>query len=81
MSSPALSAPAQPNATTTLTRDELAPALQIDVFDRDGKATTLGQLIHGKRTVLIFIRHFCKISKFAAVGVLDVVLTTTSQGV
>jgi hypothetical protein len=80
MSSPTPKQPAQLNASTLLTRDDLAPALEVDVFDRDGKAQTLGELAKGKRTMLVFIRHFCKMLKFM-VGWLDVVLTTTSQGV
>jgi hypothetical protein len=80
MSSPTPKQPAQSNASTLLTRHDLAPALEIDVFDRDGKAQKLGELTEGKRTVLVFIRHFCKVPKLAD-GWVGMVLTTTSQGV
>lgn len=30
-----------------------------EVFDQDGQSDDLGSLIQGKRTCLIFIRHFC----------------------
>lgn len=46
-------------ANVPLTSEELAAALEVDVFDREGKTIPLGQLLHGKRTVLIFPRHFC----------------------
>lgn len=39
--------------------EELAEALKIDVLDHTGKAFPLGGLVEGKRTVLIFTRHFC----------------------
>jgi hypothetical protein len=45
---------------TPLTRDELSQALEVEVYDRTGKTETLGTLIKGKRSVLIFVRHFCK---------------------
>jgi hypothetical protein len=42
------------------TAEELSEALKIDVYDREGKTKSLGELIKGQRTVLVFIRHFCK---------------------
>ena len=42
-----------------LTADELKEASRIEVYDHAGTKTTLGDLIEGKRTVLIFTRHFC----------------------
>ena len=39
---------------------ELSEALKIDVYDREGKTKALGDLVRGQRTVLVFIRHFCK---------------------
>ncbi|OAL51493.1 hypothetical protein IQ07DRAFT_620291 [Pyrenochaeta sp. DS3sAY3a] len=45
-------------ANVPLTSEELAAALEVDVFDREGKTIPLGQLLHDKRTVLIFPRHF-----------------------
>jgi hypothetical protein len=42
-----------------LTSDELKKASQIEVYDHAGTKTALGDLIDGKRTVLIFTRHFC----------------------
>jgi hypothetical protein len=55
--------PASPSASdafTPLTRDELSDAQKIEVYDREGKTQTLGGLIEGKRSLLIFTRHFCK---------------------
>ena len=42
------------------TAEELSEALKIDVYDREGKTKALGDLVRGQRTVLVFIRHFCK---------------------
>jgi hypothetical protein len=42
------------------TAEELSEAFKIDVYDREGKTKTLGELAKGQRTVLLFIRHFCK---------------------
>lgn len=54
----------QPDALQTpgspLTPDELSQALKVDVYDREGKTKSLGELMKGQRTALIFIRHFCK---------------------
>jgi hypothetical protein len=55
--------PAPPSASdafTPLTRDELSEAQKIEVYDREGKTQTLGELMKGKRSLLIFTRHFCK---------------------
>jgi hypothetical protein len=58
------STPTQPpnasQASIPLTPAELAPALKVDIYDREGNTKPLGELINGKRTVLIFTRHFCK---------------------
>jgi hypothetical protein len=54
------SAPSASDARTPLTREELSQAFEIDVYDREGKTKTLGDLVKGQRTVLVFIRHFCK---------------------
>jgi hypothetical protein len=45
---------------TLPTAEELSEALKIDVYDREGKTKALGDLVRGQRTVLVFIRHFCK---------------------
>lgn len=50
-------------AHTPLTHDELSQALRIDVYDQEGKTMALGELVAGKRTALVFIRHFCKIQR------------------
>lgn len=31
-----------------------------EVLDEDGKSHNLGELIRGRRTCLVFIRHFCR---------------------
>jgi hypothetical protein len=41
------------------TPDELNEALKVKVYDREGKTITLGELTKGKRSVLIFTRHYC----------------------
>lgn len=46
------------NARTLPTAEELSQALQVDVLDREGKKTPLGELVKGKRTVIVFVRHF-----------------------
>ncbi|OAL03204.1 hypothetical protein IQ06DRAFT_125291 [Phaeosphaeriaceae sp. SRC1lsM3a] len=43
---------------TPLTPDELSQALKVDVYDQEGNTKALGELVAGKRTALIFIRHF-----------------------
>ncbi|KAF2621106.1 hypothetical protein BU25DRAFT_355094 [Macroventuria anomochaeta] len=40
------------------TSDELKEAFQVEVYDRAGDKKALGDLIQGKRLVLIFTRHF-----------------------
>ncbi|KAI4914708.1 hypothetical protein J4E90_004740 [Alternaria incomplexa] len=40
------------------TAEELSEALKVDVYDREGKTKTLGELVKGQRTVLVFTRHF-----------------------
>ncbi|KAI2486204.1 AhpC-TSA-2 domain containing protein [Pyrenophora tritici-repentis] len=46
------------NAHTAPTPDELTQALKVEVYDHEGKTKTLGELAQGKRTVLVFTRHF-----------------------
>ena len=41
------------------TFDELQEAFSVEVFDRAGVKKTLGDIINGKRSILIFTRHFC----------------------
>jgi hypothetical protein len=48
-------------ARTLLTADELARALAVEVYDAEGKTTKLGGLVQGRRSLLVFIRHFCKL--------------------
>jgi len=48
------------DARAPVSPDELSQALAIEVYDREGKTIQLGELVKGKRTALIFIRHFCK---------------------
>jgi hypothetical protein len=60
MSSPAAAKPNTPGARDPVTPEELSQALAVEVYDRSGKATPLGQLVHGKRTALVFVRHFCE---------------------
>jgi hypothetical protein len=47
-------------ARTPPTADELSQAFAIEVYDREGKTKTLGELVKGQKSVLVFIRHFCK---------------------
>jgi hypothetical protein len=47
-------------ARTLLTADELAQAFAVEVYDAEGKTTKLGDLVKGRRSLLVFIRHFCK---------------------
>ncbi|KAH7079763.1 hypothetical protein FB567DRAFT_128649 [Paraphoma chrysanthemicola] len=36
----------------------LTQAFDVEVYDRDGKASKLGKLVEGRRTALVFVRHF-----------------------
>jgi hypothetical protein len=49
-----------PAARTPLTHNELSQALEVEVYDHVGKTTKLQDLIKGKRSVLIFTRHYCE---------------------
>ena len=49
-------------ARTLPTPDELAKALEIEVHDRTGAKTPLADLVKGKRSILIFTRHFCTLN-------------------
>ena len=67
MASPSTEA-ASSDAQALLTADEVLEALAVEVYDREGKAAALGDLVKGKRTILIFIRHFCKSSTLVQAG-------------
>ncbi len=41
------------------TPDELVELCKVEVYDRVGTKTALGDLIKGKRSILVFTRHFC----------------------
>jgi hypothetical protein len=66
MSTPPTDSTEQPAARTPLSSSELTDACKIDVYDSKGKAHTLGEVIQGKRSVLIFTRHFCKLVAMSA---------------
>lgn len=60
MASVAVSTPVDHSAEADkVTAEELVEALKIDVLDHKGRAFPLGELVAGKRTVLIFTRHYC----------------------
>jgi hypothetical protein len=42
------------------TPKDLEEARSHDVVDQDGKEVKLGDLIAGKKAVLIFVRHWCE---------------------
>lgn len=44
------------------TLDELKVAYAVEVYDRTGNKQPLGALVEGKRTLLVFTRHFCKLN-------------------
>ncbi|KAH7371299.1 hypothetical protein BKA66DRAFT_424280 [Pyrenochaeta sp. MPI-SDFR-AT-0127] len=48
----------QSTARTPLTPNEVSQALAVNIYDREGKTTTLGELTKGKRSLLVFTRHF-----------------------
>lgn len=54
-----MGSPSPEEAHAHPTPDELSEALNVKVYDREGKTTTLGELTKGKRSVLIFTRHYC----------------------
>jgi hypothetical protein len=41
------------------TPEVLASISKEEIYDSQGKKHALGELIAGKRTLLVFIRHFC----------------------
>ncbi|KAL1653915.1 hypothetical protein SLS61_003700 [Didymella pomorum] len=41
---------------------EIQEALRVEVYDRVGDKRPLGDIIKGKRSVLIFTRHFCTLT-------------------
>ncbi|KAL5440005.1 hypothetical protein PMIN06_009783, partial [Paraphaeosphaeria minitans] len=47
------------NACAVSTMHELQEALSTNVYDREGTMHALGDLIKGKRSVLVFTRHSC----------------------
>jgi hypothetical protein len=47
-------------ARDTPTSEELKEAFAVEVYDRVGAKKRLGDLIEGKRSILIFTRHFCE---------------------
>ena len=48
------------DARTPPTPEELSEAVGVEVYDREGKTVALGDLVKGKRSILVFTRHFCK---------------------
>lgn len=42
------------------TPETLVEARQVELQDKDGVTHTFGELTNGKKTVVIFIRHFCE---------------------
>lgn len=46
---------------TPITDEELTELSKVSLYDKDGAQTPLGELIKGKRSVLIFTRHYCMI--------------------
>lgn len=63
MAAPPAPTPEQSAARAPLSPSELADACKIEVYDIEGKTRTLGDLIHGQRSVLVFTRHFCKFAR------------------
>lgn len=47
------------SATEPLSSNELQEAIAIEVYDSAGSRQALGDLIDGKRSILVFTRHFC----------------------
>jgi predicted dithiol-disulfide oxidoreductase (DUF899 family) len=47
------------NTQALPTPDVLASIDREEIYDKDGNKHVLGELIAGKRTLLVFIRHFC----------------------
>lgn len=44
---------------STLTQEQLQQAYQVEIVDKEGQKHILGDLVKGKKTALIFIRHYC----------------------
>ncbi|CAD6580410.1 MAG: hypothetical protein TREMPRED_002739 [Tremellales sp. Tagirdzhanova-0007] len=52
------STPENPAANAPLTPEQLEAANQVAIFNGQGGQTTFGEVIRGKRTLVVFIRHF-----------------------
>ncbi|KAI4947466.1 hypothetical protein J4E91_006820 [Alternaria rosae] len=61
------------------TAEELSEALKVDVYDREGKTKTLGELVKGQRTVLVFTRHFFLIIGCGSYQPIDTYATNSSS--
>lgn len=59
MTTPSATAPETSKAHAPPSPEELAEAFKIDVYDAEGKTHPLGDLVKGKRSILIFTRHYC----------------------
>ncbi|KAJ4339366.1 hypothetical protein N0V87_003303 [Didymella glomerata] len=69
----------QPGARVLPSSDELQEALQVEVHDRVGEKRPLGDIIEGKRSVLIFTRHFFLIISNGSYQPIDTYAKTTSS--
>ncbi|CAA9957106.1 AhpC-TSA-2 domain containing protein [Pyrenophora teres f. maculata] len=67
------------SARTLPAVEELAQALKVEVYDREGKTKTLGELADGKRTVLVFTRHFLLIIGNGSYQPIDTYATNSSS--
>lgn len=67
MTSSATQSPDTSSPRSPPSAEELSDAFKIEVYDHEGKTHALGELVKGKRSVLIFIRHFCKFT-YASYG-------------
>lgn len=38
---------------------QVKEALAVEIFDKDGQKHILGDLTKGKKTAVLFVRHFC----------------------
>ncbi|WRT67014.1 uncharacterized protein IL334_003980 [Kwoniella shivajii] len=46
------------HADRPLTPEELEAAFKVNIVDKDGNSCTLGDVVSGKRVLIVFIRHF-----------------------
>ena len=40
--------------------EQVKEALAVEIYDKDGHKHVIGDLVKGKKTAILFVRHFCE---------------------